>query len=140
MRAARLSTLLEWCAANGIWIDSRLSVEEDAQAGGICIRNVAASLIEYAATRTSRIPRPCYAYMLTVSVLSLNPGSAFHLLNPRSGMDTDAVALTRGIAVVTIPKTAVLSVRSCTLSDDIPFVPCGHGAHLGLALALYGEL
>ena len=45
-----------------------------------------------------------------------------------------------GIAVVYIPKTAVLSVKSCFFSQHISSVPYGHGAHLSLALALYGEL
>lgn len=42
--------------------------------------------------------------------------------------------------VVTIPKTAVLSVRSCSFADVIPIIPYGHGARLGLSLAVYGEL
>ncbi|KAF8449112.1 hypothetical protein L210DRAFT_3523911 [Boletus edulis BED1] len=42
--------------------------------------------------------------------------------------------------LVYIPKTAVLSVKSCFFSQHISAVPCGHGAHLSLALALYGEL
>ncbi|KAI0954430.1 hypothetical protein AcW1_006323 [Taiwanofungus camphoratus] len=42
--------------------------------------------------------------------------------------------------LVTIPNTALLSARSCTLSAHIPLVPCGHGAHLALALAVYTEI
>ncbi|KAI0927737.1 hypothetical protein AcW2_003948 [Taiwanofungus camphoratus] len=42
--------------------------------------------------------------------------------------------------LVTIPKTALLSARSCALSAHIPLVPCGHGAHLALALAVYTEI
>lgn len=42
--------------------------------------------------------------------------------------------------VVRIPKHAILSTRSCFLSQDIPFAPYGHAAHLALALALYGEM
>ncbi|KAI0704382.1 hypothetical protein BC835DRAFT_1239552, partial [Cytidiella melzeri] len=42
--------------------------------------------------------------------------------------------------LVTIPKRAVLSARSCGLSVDIPLVPYGHGALLGLSLAVYSEL
>jgi hypothetical protein len=42
--------------------------------------------------------------------------------------------------VVTIPKSAVLSVRSCRLAKHIPFAPYGLEAQLALALALYGEL
>ncbi|KDQ61613.1 hypothetical protein JAAARDRAFT_171946 [Jaapia argillacea MUCL 33604] len=42
--------------------------------------------------------------------------------------------------LVSIPKSAVLSVRSCTFARCITPVPYGHGAHLALALALYSEL
>lgn len=42
--------------------------------------------------------------------------------------------------LVTIPKTAVLSARSCALADAIPTVLYGHGARLALSLALYGEM
>ncbi|KAI0941027.1 hypothetical protein AcV7_003245 [Taiwanofungus camphoratus] len=42
--------------------------------------------------------------------------------------------------LVTIPNTALLSARSCALSAHIPLVPCGHGAHLALALAVYTEI
>ncbi|EGO22114.1 hypothetical protein SERLADRAFT_440135 [Serpula lacrymans var. lacrymans S7.9] len=42
--------------------------------------------------------------------------------------------------LVHIPKSAVLSVRSCSLSQLIAPIPYGNGAHLALALALYGEL
>ncbi|KAH7926389.1 hypothetical protein BV22DRAFT_1009107, partial [Leucogyrophana mollusca] len=41
--------------------------------------------------------------------------------------------------VVYIPKAAVLSVKSCSLSDVITPVPYGHGAHLALAFAVYGK-
>ena len=43
------------------------------------------------------------------------------------------------MSVVVIPKSAVLSTRSCTLADHIPHAPCGHDATLALALALYSE-
>ncbi|KZT27781.1 hypothetical protein NEOLEDRAFT_1130259 [Neolentinus lepideus HHB14362 ss-1] len=42
--------------------------------------------------------------------------------------------------LVKVPKTAVLSVRTCSLSRHISPIPYGHGAHLSLALALHGEL
>jgi hypothetical protein len=44
------------------------------------------------------------------------------------------------MSVVVIPKSAVLSTRSCTLADHIPHAPYGHDATLTLALALYSEL
>ncbi|KAG2056853.1 hypothetical protein BDR06DRAFT_952509 [Suillus hirtellus] len=42
--------------------------------------------------------------------------------------------------VVRIPKAAILSTKSCFLSQDITSAPYGHAAHLALALALYGEI
>ncbi|GBE89776.1 hypothetical protein BKA93DRAFT_405485 [Sparassis latifolia] len=42
--------------------------------------------------------------------------------------------------LVTIPKSALLSCKSCSRASLIPFVPYGHGAHLALALAVYSEL
>ncbi|EMD38232.1 hypothetical protein CERSUDRAFT_113385 [Gelatoporia subvermispora B] len=39
-----------------------------------------------------------------------------------------------------IPKSAILSVRSCSLAPNIPFAPYGHDAHLALSTALYAEL
>ena len=43
------------------------------------------------------------------------------------------------MSVVVIPKSAVLSTRSCTFADHIPHAPYGHDATLALALALYSE-
>ena len=64
--------------------------------------------------------------------------------DPNSGIavfGTDvATTMVRGSCVVSIPKTALLSVRSCALAEHIPFAPVGHAAHLSLALALYTEL
>ncbi|KIL00769.1 hypothetical protein PAXRUDRAFT_821352 [Paxillus rubicundulus Ve08.2h10] len=42
--------------------------------------------------------------------------------------------------LVYIPKTAVLSVKSCSPSQGISSIPHGHGAPLSLSLALYCEL
>ncbi|OBZ71035.1 N-lysine methyltransferase SETD6 [Grifola frondosa] len=42
--------------------------------------------------------------------------------------------------LVSIPKTAILSVRSCSIAERIPFVPYGHGATLALSLGLYYEI
>jgi hypothetical protein len=43
------------------------------------------------------------------------------------------------MSVVVIPKSAVLSTRSCALAQHIPHAPYGHDATLTLALALYSE-
>jgi len=42
-------------------------------------------------------------------------------------------------SLVVIPKSAVLSARSCELTGHIPHAPYGHDATLTLALALYSE-
>ncbi|TBU29243.1 hypothetical protein BD311DRAFT_274879 [Dichomitus squalens] len=39
-----------------------------------------------------------------------------------------------------IPKTSVLSVRTCTLAHQISWHPYGHGSVLALSFALYSEL
>ncbi|KAG1781041.1 hypothetical protein EV702DRAFT_690450 [Suillus placidus] len=46
----------------------------------------------------------------------------------------------RSCSLVRISKTAILSTKSCFLSQDITSAPYGHAAHLALALALYGEI
>ncbi|KAG2150214.1 uncharacterized protein EDB93DRAFT_1084426 [Suillus bovinus] len=43
-------------------------------------------------------------------------------------------------SLVRIPKAAILSTKSCFLSQDITSVPYGHTAHLALALAVYSEI
>ncbi|OCH92088.1 SET domain-containing protein [Obba rivulosa] len=42
--------------------------------------------------------------------------------------------------IVFIPKSAILSARSCSLAPHIPFAPYGHDAHLALSVAVYAEL
>ncbi|KAH9923744.1 SET domain-containing protein, partial [Epithele typhae] len=42
--------------------------------------------------------------------------------------------------VATIPKAAILSVRTCSLTSLIPWVPYGHAATLALSFALYSEM
>ncbi|KAI0806624.1 hypothetical protein C8Q74DRAFT_1190256 [Fomes fomentarius] len=42
--------------------------------------------------------------------------------------------------VAVIPKTSLLSVRSCTISTQITWAPYGHHAALSLSLALYAEI
>jgi len=46
----------------------------------------------------------------------------------------------RNEIVASIPKAAILSVRSCALVDKIPSAPYGLGAQLALSLALCYEL
>ncbi|KAI0833381.1 SET domain-containing protein [Trametes gibbosa] len=42
--------------------------------------------------------------------------------------------------VASIPKSAILSVRSCALAQQIRWEPYGHSATLALAFALYSEI
>lgn len=42
--------------------------------------------------------------------------------------------------MVCVPNHAVLSVRSCSLSEYIPFALDGWDAQLGLTFALYSEM
>lgn len=44
------------------------------------------------------------------------------------------------LSVVSIPKSAILSTRNCSLSELIPQGSYGTEAQLGLTLGLYGEL
>ncbi|PCH39517.1 SET domain-containing protein [Wolfiporia cocos MD-104 SS10] len=72
--------------------------------------------------------------------ISIDPDIHF-VDDPHTGI---AVFSNRPIAscttLATIPKSALLSVRSCSVSEHIPFVPYGHGAHLALSFALHAEL
>ncbi|KAH9939052.1 SET domain-containing protein, partial [Epithele typhae] len=43
-------------------------------------------------------------------------------------------------SVATIPKAAILSVRTSSLTSHIAWVPYGHGATLALSFALYSEM
>ena len=60
------------------------------------------------------------------------------IMNTSFGLD--AVLILKFAPVVSIPKTAVLSIKNCSLAEHIPQVIYGKEAQLGLALALYGEL
>jgi hypothetical protein len=42
--------------------------------------------------------------------------------------------------VVRIPKTSIISVRTCSLAGVVPFNPYGVGAQLSCSLALYVEM
>ncbi|KAG1876606.1 hypothetical protein DFJ58DRAFT_649721 [Suillus subalutaceus] len=67
---------------------------------------------------------------------SCNPSSHGHGISVYSLEDL----IDCSCSLVRIPKAAILSTRSCFLSQDITFAPYGHAAHLALALALYGEI
>ncbi|KAF9221406.1 hypothetical protein BS17DRAFT_265146 [Gyrodon lividus] len=114
MSSSRISVLLNWCADNGVQIDSRIQVIESSNAnyhpgdGDIDIVSVKA---------TDKSPGEC--------------GFGVYSCEESIGC---------GCTLVYIPKTVALSVKSCFLSQEISPVPHGHGAHLSLALALYGEL
>ncbi|KAH7913068.1 hypothetical protein BJ138DRAFT_697390 [Hygrophoropsis aurantiaca] len=49
-------------------------------------------------------------------------------------------SIEKAATLVCIPKSAILSVKSSFLSNTITHMPYGHGAHLALAFAVYGEL
>lgn len=53
--------------------------------------------------------------------------------------DAHSTRLGPPAAVVHIPKSAVLSARSCALAAHIPPAPYGHAAHLALAAAVLTE-
>ncbi|KAF8911619.1 hypothetical protein CPB84DRAFT_1762387 [Gymnopilus junonius] len=93
---SQVNVLLEWCAANCIFIDPhmRIALDVDEDEGG----------------------RGCLGVYSTEKFIPPN------------------------YTLVRIPKDAVLSVRSCSLSGYIPFSPYGLEAQLALSLALYAEI
>ncbi|KAH7890690.1 hypothetical protein F5I97DRAFT_1798549 [Phlebopus sp. FC_14] len=116
MPSNRISALLHWCAENGVRIDPRIQVvDKDSPdtsdcSDGSCILSDGRS--DYATVSRKRGIIVC---------------SREH-------------SIEHPCTLVHIPKAAVLSVRSCSLTREITTVPYGHDAHLALALALYGEL
>jgi len=50
------------------------------------------------------------------------------------------IELNPSFTVVRVPNHAVLSMRSCSLSEHIPFALDGWDAQLGLTFALYSEM
>ncbi|KAI5995674.1 hypothetical protein EDD15DRAFT_2164752 [Pisolithus albus] len=116
MSNGRTSALLAWCNDNGIIIDPRIQVVdndvEPSQASpvGSCFG------VE---ENSSDFGPPCKRGLNIYSRDQYIPSPC---------------------TLVYIPKTAILSVRSSFLSSRIESVPYGHGAHLSLAVALYGEL
>jgi hypothetical protein len=110
--SARIARLLAWCSDHGIHVDSRLQVTDNDETGiSVFSREHG---INDPATRTLTA---CDNQLQKPSLIPLNI-----------------------FTVVSIPKTALLSVKSCSLSDHIPPEPYGQGANLALSLALYIEL
>ncbi|KAN0088559.1 hypothetical protein V8E55_005616 [Tylopilus felleus] len=112
MSSSRVATLLAWCAENHIQIDSTLQIIDTQHHPDVSLRHEATAPI--ASDKASREH-------------GLSVYSRQHLIECSR-------------TLVYIPKTAVLSVKSCFFSQHISSAPYGHGAHLALALALYGEL
>lgn len=140
----RLSTLRAWCTDNGIRIDSRLELAEDPH-GGIAVYNYSGSSIDSPITReftcTLMFPMELFIHLRLPNALLPSLWLFLHTTHtPVSTRCLRTRCSDRNHKVVAIPKHAILSVRSCSLSDNIPFVPYGNGAHCGLALALYTEL
>ncbi|KAH0836586.1 hypothetical protein J3R83DRAFT_8286 [Lanmaoa asiatica] len=110
MSPSRIAILLAWCTDNRIQIDSRLRIIDSEQ--------TISPHFEAESSIASDEP-------------SRERGLSVH--SRKELIECDCT-------LVYIPKTAVLSVKSCFFSQHISSVPYGHGAHLSLALALYGEL
>ncbi|KAG6333543.1 hypothetical protein ID866_5554 [Astraeus odoratus] len=114
MPCDRISTLLTWCTDNGIIIDPRIQVIDHDVATRSCHGSPSALTQNVTNRETSREHGIC-VYSCDQFIES-------------------------PCTLVYIPKSAVLSVRSCFFSAKIIPIPYGHGAQLSLALALYGEL
>ncbi|KAL4062472.1 hypothetical protein J3A83DRAFT_4107244 [Scleroderma citrinum] len=115
MSSNRISSLLAWCAANGIVIDPRIEVVEHDTAALSCSGPFFDLVGENTLSRTT----------------SSEP--SIRVCSRREHIDFPCT-------LVYIPKTAVLSAKSCFFAPQITPIPYGHGAQLTLALALYGEL
>ena len=107
-----LVRLLNWCMDNGIYIHPNVRVLHEKKSG-ICVRAANCSIDP----EQSRNPLSLIFLRVTI------PCFSDHELS----------------LVVVIPKSAILSTRSCALAAHIPHSPCGHEATLALALALYSE-
>jgi len=125
-------TLLDWSRANGIRIHPSLRVLHNDKKG-IYVRAASSPILPEQQSR-KLLPSPSFTHQY------LQPSAIFA---PASWQRTTnryvSAFLRRMSAVVVIPKSAVLSARSCTLADQIPHAPYGHDATLTLALALYSE-
>lgn len=110
MSSKKLENLLSWCRTHNIRIDSRIELVDDGAEKGVCV-----------VARNSVIPS-----------YTSRKATFFFCSNHENDAEV--------ILVVDIPKAALLSTRSCTLSNKMSHVPYGSGAHLALALALHYEL
>ncbi|TFK82917.1 SET domain-containing protein [Polyporus arcularius HHB13444] len=77
---------------------------------------------------------------LSENDIQVDPGIS--IVQAEAGITVHSTAAFNNFAraVAAIPKSAVLSVRTCTLSEQISWVPYGHGAVLAMSLALYSEI
>jgi hypothetical protein len=123
MTSDPINTLLAWCSANRIQIDPRLRIIRHTDHAGVGVFCHDAE-IGCPSTREFifHVPVSMRARARIVSQKYL------------------IIAVHSCLPVVRIPKSAVLSVKSCSLSDSITPEPYGHEAHLALSLALYGEM
>jgi stringent starvation protein B len=106
-----LRSLLTWCTQNDVFIDPRICVCHD-EAQGI-----------HVLSGNESIPPNAACKLIELSSRSFEFHTEFNA----------------SFTVVRIPKTAVLSVKSCSVSEHIPFEIHGLGAQLGLSFALYSE-
>ncbi|KAI0697097.1 hypothetical protein C8T65DRAFT_813958 [Cerioporus squamosus] len=76
---------------------------------------------------------------LSGNCVQLEPGIS--IVENEAGIAVySTAACNQSDSVAVVPKSAVLSVRTCVLSEQISWVPYGHGAVLALSLALYSEI
>jgi hypothetical protein len=121
-------TLLDWSRANGIRIHSNLGVLHNVEKG-IYVRAASSPILPEHQSRK-----------LPPVLLHTSPPLLTTERDIRCVLTNRYVsAFLRRMPVVVIPKSAVLSARSCTLADHIPHAPYGHDATLTLAFALYSE-
>jgi hypothetical protein len=111
-----VAVLLRWCADNSIVTDERIRISIDNQTG-IVVRS-----------------EDDYIHPQTTRTYAINTSTFTHSSLTRQCL----FELDR--SVVKIPKTAVISVRSCSLAGAIPEAPYGLPAQLSLSLALYVEM
>ncbi len=122
-----IGTLLDWCSVNGIRIHPNLRIIHNEKMG-ICVH--AANYPIMSDQSRKRFPHFLFYFYIQRDIRCC----AFQL-----GQLTTCIYLPPWMSVVVIPKSAVLSTRSCKLADHIPHAPYGHEATLTLALALYSE-
>jgi len=149
----RLDVLLAWCNDNGIQIDPKIHVIESGnhqRLGGDSSRSSSPdhgiAVYSLEDHLDSSCVREC-SIRWTVAILAFL-GILFQV--SRTGrrrlrmcsrvIDLSILTMFISDIVVRIPKTSILSTKSCFLSQDITTAPYGHTAHLALALALYAEM